>query len=95
MFYVALFSRAFWMLGAITSGIIGQIIQFELEVIDFCMTALFVVIFIDQWKAYKSQIPALLGFSVGIVLLFILGQSKFMMPTLILVSGILNLFQGG
>ena len=31
-------------------GLIGQLIPFELTGIDFCMTALFIIIFIDQWE---------------------------------------------
>ena len=89
MFYVALFARISWMIGAVAGGMIGQLLPFELEGIDFCMTALFVVIFLDQWKAYKSHIPALLGVISGTVLLLILGADRFMLPTLIFVSGIL------
>lgn len=93
MFFVALFSRISWMAGAVMGGILGQLIPFELDGIDFCMTALFVVIFIDQWKAFHNHIPALLGICVGIFLLVILGQDVFMLPTLILVSGILILLR--
>lgn len=91
MFYVALFSRISWMIGAVAGGMIGQLLPFELEGIDFCMTALFVVIFLDQWKVYKSHISAILGISVGVLLLLLLGPDRFMLPTLVLVSGILVL----
>lgn len=91
MFYVALFSRISWMIGAVAGGMIGQLLPFELEGIDFCMTALFVVIFLDQWKVYKIHISAILGISVGVLLLLLLGPDRFMLPTLVLVSGILVL----
>ena len=93
MFYVALFSRISWMIGAVAGGMIGQLLPFELEGIDFCMTALFVVIFLDQWKAYKSHIPAILRISTGVLLLIILGSDRFMLPTVVLVSGILILLR--
>ena len=44
MFYVALYSWLYWIGGSILGGIIGQLIPFELKGIDFCMTALFVII---------------------------------------------------
>lgn len=91
MFFVALFSRLSWMAGAVAGGVIGQLIPFELTGIDFCMTALFVIIFIDQWKAYRQHIPALAGLITGITLLILLGGDRFMLPTLILVSGFLIL----
>lgn len=93
MFWVAFFSRCYWMLGAVVGGVLGQIIPFELEGIDFCMTALFVIIFIDQWEKAEKHTPALLGLGVGILCLFIFGQSRFMLPALLITSGLLVLRQ--
>lgn len=94
MFWIALFARISWMAGAVAGGVIGQSIPVELEGIDFCMTALFVTIFVDQWKAAKSHIPALLGLGCGVVLLLVVGPDYFLLPTLILVSGILLAVRG-
>ena len=94
MFWIALFSRISWMLGAVAGGVIGQSIPVELTGIDFCMTALFVTIFVDQWRSAKSHIPALLGLGCGVVLLLLVGPDYFLLPTLILVSGILLLIRG-
>ena len=58
MFWVAVFSYITWMLGNTAGGLIGKWIAFELEGIDFCMTALFAVIFIDQWEKSRDHIPA-------------------------------------
>ena len=60
MFFVALFSRCYWMIGAVAGGVLGSLIPFELEGIDFGMTALFVIIFIDQWEKAKDHFPALI-----------------------------------
>ena len=61
MFWVAFLSRCYWMVGAVAGGILGQIIPFDMTGIDFCMTALFVIIFIDQWEKTKNHFPALTG----------------------------------
>ena len=89
MFGVALLSHCYWMAATVAGAVLGQLIPFELEGIDFCMTALFVIIFMDQWKKASSQIPALAGLTCGIVCLMIFGQSSFILPALLLVSGIL------
>lgn len=89
MFGVALLSHCYWMAATVASAVLGQLIPFELEGIDFCMTALFVIIFMDQWKKASSHIPALAGLTCGIVCLMIFGQSSFILPALLLVSGIL------
>ena len=89
MFFVAVFSRWYWIIGSVAGGMIGQLIPFELEGIDFCMTALFVIIFIDQWKKSKKHLPAVLGLTVSVVCLILFGQDRFMLPALIVVSAIL------
>ena len=59
MFLVALFSRCYWIVGSVLGGILGQIIPFDLTGLDFCMTALFFVIFIDQWEKAEKHTLAL------------------------------------
>ena len=77
------------MIGTVVGGVLGQIIPFDLAGIDFCMTALFIIIFIDQWEKAKNHLPALIGMSVAVVCLLVVGQKNFMLPALIIVSGIL------
>lgn len=93
MFLVALFSRCYWMFGAVLGGILGQIIPFDLTGIDFCMTALFLIIFIDQWERVKKHTPALTGLGIGVIFLLIFGKNRFMLPALLIVSALLLLFQ--
>ena len=59
MFLVALFSRYYWIVGSVLGDILGQIIPFDLTGLDFCMTALFLIIFIDQWEKAEKHTLAL------------------------------------
>ena len=93
MFLVALFSRCYWIVGSVLGGILGQIIPFDLTGIDFCMTALFLIIFIDQWEKAEKHTPALTGLGIGVICLLIFGENRFMLPALLIVSALLLLFQ--
>lgn len=95
MFGVAFLSRCYWMFGAVLGGVLGQLIPFELEGIDFCMTALFVIIFIDQWEKSENHFPALLGIIVALISLYLFGPQRFMLVALLIVSGILLLVREG
>mgnify|MGYP004621907887 FL=1 len=95
MFLVAFFSRCYWMAGAVLGGVIGQLLPFDMEGIDFCMTALFVIIFIDQWEKTRKHIPAMTGLGIGILCLVIFGQKSFMLPALLITSGILVITEKG
>ena len=89
MFFIALFSRCYWMIGAVAGGILGQLIPVELKGIDFCMTALFVTIFKDQWEKADNHFPALTGMIIAVICLLVIGEKNFMLPALVIVSGIL------
>ena len=93
MFLVALFSRCYWIVGSVLGGILGQIIPFDLTGLDFCMTALFLIIFIDQWEKAEKHTPALTGLGIGVICLLIFGENRFMLPALLIVSALLLLFQ--
>ena len=89
MFYVAILCRIYWLLGTVLGAVVGQSLPFDLTGIDFCMTALFVTIFIDQWETAKTHTPALAGFCVAVLALAIFGANGFMLPALLATSGIL------
>ena len=89
MFYVAALARCYWMVGAIFGGVLGQLIPFSMEGIDFCMTALFVTISVDQWEKARHHFPAISGLVVGVICLMIFGESSFMLPALMTTSALL------
>lgn len=93
MFFVAFLSRCYWMIGSVAGGILGQLLPIELEGIDFCMTALFLIIFIDQWEKASTHIPAMIGIVIGIICLVFFGQNRFMLPALLISSGFLLLME--
>ena len=51
-------------------------IPFSTEGVDFAMTALFVVIAVDQWRSYRRHLPAVLGAGVTVLFLIVLGTSS-------------------
>lgn len=94
MFYVALFSRIYWLFGTVIGSVAGSLIPVDLKGIDFCMTALFVIIFMDQWTQTKDHFPALSGVIIAFICLLIFNSQQFMLPSLIIVSLLLLLNQG-
>ena len=90
-FGVALFSHFYWTFFSVLGSVIGQLLPFQLEGVDFCMTALFVIIFIDKWEHADRHSPALIGLGVGVLCLLIFGQNSFMLPALLLSTALLLL----
>lgn len=90
---VSVFNQLSWILGSVLGALIGTFVPFNSTGIDFAMTALFVVIFIEQVFQSKSKLPGIIGLLSGIICLTILGPSRFMLPALILAVSLLMAFK--
>ena len=84
-FAIALLDHSYWILGSVIGAVAGALIPLDTTGIDFAMTALFVVIAVDQWKAYKNHLPALLGAGATVLFLIVLGR-RFGQQQMLLVS---------
>lgn len=81
-FAVAVLNQIYWISGSVIGSLAGTLIKFNTEGIDFAMTALFIVIAVDQWKAYKKHLPAIIGAACTLVALVIFGSGKMLIPAL-------------
>ena len=70
----ALLDQSYWILGSVIGAVAGALIPFSTEGVDFAMTALFVVIAVDQWRSYRRHLPAVLGAGVTVLFLIVLGH---------------------
>lgn len=93
MFLVALLSRIYWMGASVIGAALGQVIPFDLTGIDFCMTALFITILVDQWEKQKEHFAPIAGGVVGVLCLLVFGKQTFILPALLLVSGLILLYE--
>lgn len=83
MLAVTLLNQCYWVAGTALGGIFGSFISFNTEGLDFVMTAMFVVIFIEQWRKNRQYVPQLLGLLIPVISLLIFGQDGFMIPAMI------------
>lgn len=83
--FVGLLNQLSWVAGATIGGIVGGRITFNTDGLDFIMTAMFAVIFVDQWMTTtrKSHMAALTGIAIPAICLSLFGPDNFMIPSLI------------
>lgn len=94
MFFVTLLNHFYWFFGAALGGIFGALIRFNTEGLDFVMTAMFVVIFMEQWLKDKEHTSAVLGILLSLLCLVIFGADSFMIPAMLAILGVLTLLRG-
>ncbi|HHF5435317.1 azaleucine resistance protein AzlC [Haemophilus influenzae] len=91
MFFVSLYLHIYWVLGAVMGNLFGTVLPFNLKGVEFSMTALFLVIFAENWLKEKSHESSLLGLGIAFAFLLIIGKEYFLIPTLISIWLILTM----
>lgn len=85
MLFVTLLNHFYWFFGATLGGIFGSLIHFNTEGLDFVMTAMFVVIFLEQWMKEKRHTSALTGTGLSFLCLLIFGADHFIIPAMLAI----------
>lgn len=93
MFFVTLLNHFYWFSGATLGGIFGSFLHFSTEGLDFVMTAMFVVIFLEQWLKEKNHVSAICGLVVSLLCLILFGENQFMVPAMLAILGVLTLLR--
>ena len=91
MFFVSLLNHFYWFSGATLGGLFGSFIHFNTEGLDFVLTAMFVVIFMEQWLKEKNHISSLLGLALSLICLVAFGADNFIIPAMLAILIVLTL----
>ena len=90
---VSLFDHVYWIAGSAAGAVVGTLIKFDSEGIDFALTALFVTVFLEQWLSTKKHLPALIGVVVSVLCLVVFGSESFLIPAMLLITLLLCLYR--
>lgn len=86
---ISCMNHLYWIFGGIVGYLLGEIITFDTKGIDFCMTALFVTVFVGQWMDNKDHFPAITGVMATTVSLLVFGKDSFLIPSMIIIATVL------
>lgn len=84
-FFVTLLNHFYWFSGATIGGLVGSLLQSNTEGLDFVMTAMFAVIFVEQWLRRNRHISEWVGLAASVGCLLIFGADSFLIPTMICI----------
>lgn len=91
--YLSALDQSYWILGGIVGMVLGTVLPINTAGVEFVMTALFVTIYIDQWRQTKQHIPAILGVAISVVCLLLLGPDRFVIPAMIVITLVMGAFR--
>ena len=82
MFFITLLDQIYWVASAAMGAALGAVLPFSTEGVDFVMTAMFVVIFLNQWEKEKQHYSGIIGLAVPLVCLVLFGSGSFLLPSM-------------
>lgn len=91
--FLTFLNQLYWIIGCMTGAFLGSVLPFELTGVDFAMTALFIVIFVEQWISRKNHIPAIVGVVISALCLAVFGADQFIIPAMFIIAAILTVFR--
>ena len=93
MFFITLLDQFYWVASAAMGAALGAVLPFSTEGVDFVMTAMFVVIFLNQWEKEKQHASAVIGLVAPLVCLRIFGAGSFLIPSMVCILAVLLLLR--
>lgn len=95
-FFISFFNQCYWIMGSVVGALIGSMISINTTGLDFAMTALFVVIVLEQYLSSDKHIYTYIGFVISIGCLIIFGSESFIIPAMIgIIISLLIMYQKG
>ena len=93
-FFLSLFNQSYWVAGSVLGSLIGDVLPFSTEGIEFSMTALFTASLVEQWLKSEDHIPAVTGLLGTAACLLIFGTENFLIPSMLLITFVLTVLRG-
>ncbi len=93
-FFISFFNNSYWIIGTIIGAFSGGLLPFDLTGVEFAMTALFLVIFVNRWEAETHHISSLCGLGVSVLCLILFGPDRFIVAAMAGMLVILTLLRG-
>ncbi|MDY3030754.1 MAG: AzlC family ABC transporter permease [Clostridia bacterium] len=91
--FISMLDHLYWIIGCTLGAILGAVLPFDFKGVDFSMTALFVIVFVEQWQAKKNHLPAITGIVCSLVSLAVFGADGFIVPAMVMTTVIIMVFR--
>ena len=88
-FWVSFLDYCYWVVGSVAGSLLGGLLTFDTTGMDFALTALFVVLFMEQWKKRENHAAGLIGIACAAVSLTVMGPDNLVIPAMVLILAVL------
>jgi len=83
-FFLTAFNQSYWFIGSTLGAIVGSGIKFDTAGLEFSLSALFVVLCIEQYKSLQNSIPFIIGLIASLFSLVFIPSDKMLIASIII-----------
>ena len=91
--FVTALDQFYWVLGSVLGSLLGAVISFNTEGMDFALTALFVTVFVEQWLSTRDHAATIVGVGASVICLVLFGSGSFLIPSMVAITLALTLMR--
>lgn len=88
-FAISLLDWLYWVVSSILGGVLGNFLTFDTTGLDFALTALFVVLLLEQVSKRENRPAAVIGIGATVVSLLLFGADNLVIPAMVLILVVL------
>lgn len=88
-FWITLLDYLYWLSGSAIGNLLGSVLPFDSAGMDFALTALFVVLFLEQWKKKENRPAGIIGLACTALSLAVFGPDNLVIPAMVLLLAVL------
>lgn len=92
-FYVSALNHSYWILGSLLGAFFGHWIDFNVAGLEFSLTALFIVLLLEQFKNTPSKLPFLIATVCGIASILFVEKNNMLLVAILSSLFLLSLFR--
>ena len=82
---ISLLNWSYWIMASMLGGVLGGVLPFDISGMDFALTALFVVLFLEQLRKKQRRLPGAIGIACAVVALLVCGPDHLVIPSMVLI----------
>ena len=82
---ISLLNWSYWIMASMLGGVLGGVLPFDISGMDFALTALFVVLFLEQLRQKQRRLPGAIGVACAVVALLVCGPDNLVIPSMVLI----------
>lgn len=88
-FWISLMNYGYWLAGTAIGCFASDLLTFDTTGMDFALTALIAVLFLEQWQKEENRIASVIGVGCSVLCLALFGADNLVISAMVMILAVL------